>query len=166
MGIPDPFADAGVRRFLAAAAEERQDSETSVRLYGLELNGAIVATYIGAVTERRFSGMATSYEPDPAVTKVSPGEILLIDLIRSECRAGRKVFDLGVGEARYKTTICDQVEELVDSFIGVTLKGRMAAAASRRAQAAKAYAKRHRALYALAQKVHGWRGGRNENSAA
>jgi CelD/BcsL family acetyltransferase involved in cellulose biosynthesis len=141
MGIADPFADAGVRRFLHAAGTPGPDG-SALRIAALELNGELVATYIGAVHHHRFSGMATSFEPDPAIMKVSPGEVLLIDLIRHECRAGTKVFDLGVGEARYKTTICNETEELSDSFIGVTARGKAAAALSRAAGRAKAAVKR------------------------
>jgi hypothetical protein len=43
--------------------------------------------------------MGTSFDADPAVAKVSPGEILMLELIRHECAAGSRVFDLGVGEA-------------------------------------------------------------------
>jgi CelD/BcsL family acetyltransferase involved in cellulose biosynthesis len=51
--------------------------------------------------------MATSFDMASEIAKTSPGEILLVDLIKLKCHAGITVFDLGVGEARYKTTICD-----------------------------------------------------------
>lgn len=132
MSVPDPFSDVGVRQFLTQAA-----ADGAIELAALELNGALVATYVGAVHQGRFTGMATSFEPDPAVMKVSPGEILLIELIRHQCRKGLSVFDLGVGEARYKATICNQTEDLVDSFIAITPKGRLVAWMSRELQRIK-----------------------------
>lgn len=132
MNIADPFSDPSIRRFLTQAA-----ANGAVELAALELNDRLVATYIGAVHQGRFSGMATSFEPDPAIMKLSPGEILLIELIRVQCRKGLKLLDLGVGEARYKATICNQTEELVDSFVAITPKGHLAASASRQLQSIK-----------------------------
>ncbi len=152
MGVADPFAPPGVRAFLRAASTPGL-GEPALRLGALELNGAIVSTYVGAVHGERFSGMATSFEPDPAVTKVSPGEILLVDMIRNECRGGRRVFDLGVGEARYKTTICNQTEPLADSFVAMTLKGRVAAAALRAAGQAKGAIKHSPLAFSIYRKL-------------
>lgn len=153
MRVPDPFDDPGIRNFVHSASQPAGGQEPALKLYGLELDGRLVATYIGAVHGDRFSGMATSYEPDPRFVKMSPGEILLVDVIREECRAGRKMFDLGVGEARYKTTICNATEDLVDGFIPITLKGRIAADVSRRFSQAKGFVKRRPAIYGMLQKL-------------
>jgi CelD/BcsL family acetyltransferase involved in cellulose biosynthesis len=75
------------------------------------------------VQGRRFSGMATSFDLASEAARTSPGEILLVDLIKLKCQAGIMVFDLGVGEARYKTTICDDKDDLVDTFFPLTAKG-------------------------------------------
>jgi hypothetical protein len=37
--------------------------------------------FVGAVDARRFSGMLTSFDPDPALARFSPGDLLL-----SACR--------------------------------------------------------------------------------
>ena len=152
MGVPDPFADTGVRAFLAQASTP-SGSAAALRLGALELNGELVATYVGAVHQTRFSGMATSFEPDPAIMKVSPGEILLIEMIKSECKRGMTVFDLGVGEARYKTTICNQTEELVDSFVAISAKGRLAASVLRLTQKAKGAIKQSPLVFSLVKRV-------------
>lgn len=167
MGVPDPFAQGGMRSFLEEASAGTADGAgPALSLYGLELNGAIVATYVGAVHGPRFSGMATSFALDPAVMKVSPGEILLVDVIRSECARGRAMFDLGVGEARYKTTICSETEELVDGFIAVSPQGEALAAAARWTQALKGRVKRSPVLTAIARKARGLRRGPPETAAA
>jgi CelD/BcsL family acetyltransferase involved in cellulose biosynthesis len=160
MGVPDPFQDAGVRAFLREGANTGANinakigaSDAPLLLAGLELNGRLIATYVGARHGERFSGMATSFEPDPAVIKVSPGEILLIDLIRWACGQGYRSFDLGVGEARYKTTICNETEELVDSFIAITAKGRLLAQTTRLQRLAKGWIKRQPVALALARRA-------------
>lgn len=166
MGVPDPFADNGMRRFLeSASAETAEGHDPALTLYGLELNGQIVATYVGATVGTRFSGMATSFAPDPLVMKVSPGEILLVDVIRSECARGRTMFDLGVGEARYKTTICNEIEEVVDGFIAVSPIGKALALAARSGQTLKGHVKRSPALAGLIRKARSLRRGRPEAAA-
>jgi CelD/BcsL family acetyltransferase involved in cellulose biosynthesis len=99
--------------------------------------------------------MATSFDMDSEVARTSPGEILLIDLIKLQCQAGITSFDLGVGEARYKTTICDERDELVDSFLPVTLKGRIFAGVARSKRSAKRWIKTQPRLLALAHRASG-----------
>ncbi|WP_353185016.1 GNAT family N-acetyltransferase [Bosea sp. (in: a-proteobacteria)] len=124
MGVPDPFEEPAMRTFLARAATGDGETPPAVELYTLDLKGACVATYIGAVQGGRFSGMATSFDMASETARVSPGELLLAALIRLKCSENFAAFDLGVGEARYKTTFCDAHDDLVDSFLPLTLKGR------------------------------------------
>lgn len=152
MGVPDVFAEPGLKRFLRVASGLDGGRE-ALCLAALELNGVLVATYVGARAQGRFTGMATSFEPDPAIMKVSPGEILLVELIRHECRNGMKVFDLGVGEARYKSTICNQTEDLVDSFVAISARGRLAAQVSRLSQKAKGAIKKSPLLYGMMMRI-------------
>ncbi|MBA4335645.1 MAG: GNAT family N-acetyltransferase, partial [Methylobacterium sp.] len=137
MGIADPFAPPAVRRFLERGAQAEGDRPPVLELYSLDVAGQSVATYVGAVHAGRFSGMATSFAMDSEVAKTSPGEILLVDLIRLKSRDGITVFDLGVGEARYKTTICDERDDLVDSFLPLTARGHAFALFSRAKREAK-----------------------------
>ncbi len=137
MGLPDPFADPAIRDFLRRGATACGDMPAPIELYALEVQGEPVATYVGAVQGQRFSGMATAFAMGSEIAKSSPGEILLIDLIRLKCADGVTTFDLGVGEARYKTTICDASDLLVDSFLPLTPKGRAFAAFSQAKRALK-----------------------------
>jgi len=156
MGIPDPFAQPGMRGFIERAAQPDGQHAPVLELYALELAGRPVATYLGAVQAGRFSGMATSFDMDSEAAKSSPGEILLIDLIKLKCRERITVFDLGVGEARYKTTICDERDELVDSFLPLTPKGHAFAAIARAKRWAKRRIKASPHALKLAQRVSGW----------
>lgn len=156
MGIADPFAPPAVRRFLERGAQADGDRPPVLELYSLDVAGQSVATYVGAVQAGRFSGMATSFAMDSEVAKTSPGEILLVDLIRLKSREGITVFDLGVGEARYKTTICDERDDLVDSFLPLTTKGHAFALFSRAKREAKRRIKASPVALKLAHRVSGW----------
>ena len=156
MGVPDPFALPAVRRFLEQGAQGSADRPPVLELYSLDVGGQSVATYVGAVQGGRFSGMATSFAMDSEVAKTSPGEILLIELIKLKCREGITVFDLGVGEARYKTTICNERDDLVDSFLPLTAKGHAFAWFSRGKREAKRRIKASPVALKLAHRVSGW----------
>jgi CelD/BcsL family acetyltransferase involved in cellulose biosynthesis len=156
MGVPDPFAPPAVRAFLERAAQPEGSSAPGLELYSLDVNRQSVATYVGAVQAARFSGMATSFDMESEAAKTSPGEILLVDLIKLKGREGTTVFDLGVGEARYKTTICDERDELVDSFLPLTAKGRALAAIARAKRWAKRRIKASPVALKLAHRGLGW----------
>lgn len=156
MGIPNPFAEPALRDFLRQGASRDRAGTPVLELYALNLDGRCVATYVGAEQGLRFSGMATSFEMDSELAKSSPGEILLVDLINLKCRAGIEVFDLGVGEARYKTTVCDDRDELVDTFLPLTAKGHAFVLFSRAKRAAKRRIKSSPLALKLAQRASGW----------
>ncbi len=156
MGLADPFAEPAVRAFLQRGAQGEDGIPPALELYSLDVEGRSVATYVGAVQGTRFSGMATSFDMAGEIAKTSPGEILLVDLIKLKCHAGTEVFDLGVGEARYKTTICDARDELVDTFLPLTLKGRAFAAVAKAKRAAKRRIKASPMLLKLAHRASGW----------
>lgn len=153
LGLHDPFADPAIREFLRRGATPIGEAPAPIELYALEVEGEPVATYVGAVQGQRFSGMATAFAMSSEIAKSSPGEILLIDLIRLKCSEGITVFDLGVGEARYKTTICDDSDELVDSFLPLTAKGRAFALVARAKRAVKRRIKASPRALAWAQRL-------------
>lgn len=155
MGVPDPFAAPAIRDFLREAATSRADRLPAIELYSLDLEGRSVATYVGAVQGARFSGMATSFDLGSEAARTSPGEILLVELIKRKCQAGLTMFDLGVGEARYKTTICDDSDELVDTFFPLTAKGRAYAGYSQAKRALKRRIKSSPLALKTAQRVLG-----------
>lgn len=155
MGVPDPFAAPAIRDFLYRGAIGSPGQPPVIELYSLDLAGTSVATYVGAVQDKRFSGMATSFALDSHAARTSPGEILLVELIKHKCQAGITVFDLGIGEARYKTTICDESDDLVDTFFPLTAKGRAYAAYSQAKRALKRRIKASPIALKAAQRVLG-----------
>lgn len=123
LGIADPFAEEGVMTMLTTAAMPREGAEPSILWHALMLDGRIIASFVGAVDKQRYSGMATSFTADEALAKLSPGEALLAELILDQAQSGRQVFDLGVGEARYKTTFCDLSEAMCETVLPITARG-------------------------------------------
>ncbi len=122
MGILDPYAPEAIRRFLERAAS---GDEPAMEVHALRVvaTGRVLAVFGGAVNAIRYSGMMTSFEADPEVSRFSPGDLLLHHLVREQTARGRMSFDLGVGEARYKASICDETIALVETVWPVSLRG-------------------------------------------
>ncbi|PLX39324.1 MAG: hypothetical protein C0606_02010 [Hyphomicrobiales bacterium] len=124
-GIHNAFANKGVDAFLTELIAHSIDSDTpAIELYGLEIDGKLRATYAGGVADGRFSGFFNSIATDE-YTRVSPGELLLTEIIRTCCERGLTAFDLGIGEARYKLAWCDQRETLFETLFPISMRGRI-----------------------------------------
>lgn len=126
-GIEAGFASAAMRNFVEIASHPAAPGGSPLELHALACDDRIVAVYGGAAHQGHFSGCFNSFDSEPEIAKCSPGDILLLKLAAAKCAEGLTGFDLGIGEARYKNAICDQTVPLFDSFIPVTLKGRLAA---------------------------------------
>jgi CelD/BcsL family acetyltransferase involved in cellulose biosynthesis len=125
IGVPDAFAVPGVRRFIEAAATEPADgSEPLIELYALSVDDIIVATMGGTVGGGRFCAMFNSIIQGRFAVE-SPGEQLILKLVRSCCDRGLDTFDLGIGEARYKNLLCGDAEPLFDSYLPLSPAGRI-----------------------------------------
>ena len=57
--------------------------------------------------------------------------------MRECCARGLDTFDLGIGEAHYKSLFCSDAEPLFDSFLPLTRGGRFVALGARLAEACK-----------------------------
>jgi CelD/BcsL family acetyltransferase involved in cellulose biosynthesis len=149
LGIADSFAAPGVRRFIeAAATEPLADGEPLIELYALSVDDIIVATMGGIVGGKRFCGMFNSMAQGRFAAE-SPGEQILLKLVRSCCERGLDTFDLGIGEARYKDMLCSDAEPLFDSYLPLSAAGRLASFGFRTGSAVKRVIKQHPALWSL-----------------
>lgn len=158
LGVANPFEAAAAQDFLrAAAGAGLAEGRPAIELHALMLDERIVATFGAAVDGMRCCGMFTAFDADPEIARASPGELLMLEVIRFQCRRGRRFFDLGVGEARYKSSLCDEVEELVDVVLPVTLRGRAYAAAATPRAAAKRLVKRTPWLWNAVGRLRSWR---------
>ncbi|BAU90348.1 acyl-CoA N-acyltransferase-like protein [Methylorubrum populi] len=156
LGVADPYADAAVRRFIAAATADGAAGGTpAIEVHALVASetGCILATFGGAVDGARFCGMWTSFDTDPDLGRFSPGEILLHRLVGHQAAQGRRALDLGVGEAGYKAKTCDETIELVEQTLPVSPASHALALASRLAVRLKHRIKRSPRLWAAAQNL-------------
>lgn len=123
LGLPDLFADRSLMAFLLRGATDELPSP-AIELHALYAGERIVATFGGTAHASRFSGMFISFDDDIEVARSSPGDQLLRCVVKEKCAQGFELFDLGIGEALYKTNYCDEVEPLFDALFPVTALGR------------------------------------------
>ena len=137
IGLPDFFGDDDVRQFLRAAAETSTAAgEPLIELYTLTVDGVIVATVGGIVADGRFTGMFISIVHGLYAAE-SPGQQILMHVVRHCCERGLHTFDLGIGEAKYKDLFCPDAEPMFDSYWPLSPAGRRAAVVLRFIAAAK-----------------------------
>ena len=79
----------------------------------------IVATMGGIAGGGRFCAMFNSIAQGRYAVE-SPGEQLIVNLVRGCCERGFDTFDLGIGEAHYKSLFCGDAEPLFDSYLPLT----------------------------------------------
>jgi CelD/BcsL family acetyltransferase involved in cellulose biosynthesis len=129
MGITNPFDQPEAVAFLEQSAVRplEEGPPAPVSLFGLKVGERVAAVFGGVVHGGRFSGMFTSFDSAADVGRHSPGDLLILHLVREMCARGLTAFDLGVGDAAYKSDYCKVREELFDSFLPMTFKGRAAA---------------------------------------
>lgn len=137
-GIGNVFAAPGVEAFVRELCLHGLEAGKPVlELHALDTDAEVIATFACVNDGERFSSMFNSYATGE-VARYSPGIVLLSHMLRNCVERGLKAFDLGVGEAAYKTYFCDELDELFDTFLGLSPRGR----ALEKAMAAKAALKR------------------------
>jgi CelD/BcsL family acetyltransferase involved in cellulose biosynthesis len=151
-GLADVFAAPGVADFLREACLAGLPDRPVIEVHLLEGGGEVLAVLAGVNDGRRFSSMFNSYTLSEA-SRWSPGLILLMHVIRDVAERGAGIFDLGVGEAAYKSFFCEEEEELFDSFIPLTGRGHPVAAAIRCAFGLKRRIKQSPALFSVLHKL-------------
>jgi CelD/BcsL family acetyltransferase involved in cellulose biosynthesis len=157
LGVPNVFTSGEVRYFIEAAATERlPDGNPIIEVYALKVNDIIVATMGGMVSEGRFCAMFNSIAQGP-VTAESPGEQLLLHLVRTCCERGLTTIDLGIGEANYKNLFCPDAEPLFDSFFALSAAGKLLVVAGRIAATIKRAVKQHPAVWSVVRNLRRWR---------
>jgi len=148
IGLPDVFAAKDVRDFvMAGALTPTAGGDRLIELYTLSVGDTIVATMGGVSSGGRFSAMFSSIVHDRFKTE-SPGEQLLVRTVRDCCERSLHTFDLGVGEANYKSLFCE-ADPMFDSYWPLSAKGRAFAVARRGLAAAKRAVKQNPYLWKL-----------------
>jgi CelD/BcsL family acetyltransferase involved in cellulose biosynthesis len=153
--LPNVFADPGIEDFIRNACATRlAGGGHAIDIHALECDEEVIAIFAGVADERRFSMMFNTYTLS-GNSKYSPGLILMRDIIDHYAERGGTSLDLGIGSDDYKRLFCKDDEPIFDSFVALSLRGRMAAAALSSLMSAKRLVKQTPALMQLAQRVRG-----------
>lgn len=153
LGIENVFAQPGVEDFVRAACHEGlADGKPVIELHALEGDGDMLALFSGIHDGHRFTSSFNSHTASEH-SRQSPGLILLQHLITDCADRGFESFDIGPGEARYKTFFCKELEPIFDSILPLSKRGRAAAGPLRVFFRMKCAIKRNPVLWQIAYKV-------------
>ena len=148
-GEADEFADAKVRDLLRRLVDGERPA---MEMHALVAGDRVAATFGALGGGGRLCGLVVSYDLELAAA--SPGEWLLIEVVKDAIARGLHTFDLGVGQSRYKNEICEQQIALFDTAFAATPLGRLGAVAYRGGRASLGWLKRRPRLFRFAKR---WR---------
>ncbi len=97
-----------------------------LRVYGLFLDGEMIAGLIAFVDNKTFSLFTMSYGPE-VFTNCSAGSVLLEKTIELASRAKFHTYDFLAGDEPYKLSWCDKKLDLYDCVFATTGIGRLGA---------------------------------------
>jgi CelD/BcsL family acetyltransferase involved in cellulose biosynthesis len=156
-GPANPYESLEAQAFLSRLATRGlAEGRPTMELHALVLGDRVVAA-LGALAGRtRLSTLVLAHDRDPDIARLSPGSLLLEEAVRSAIERGFETFDLGVGEAPYKSAACETTEVLVDVFVAATALGRAGALVYGLRQRLKARVKRSPLLMTAAANLRAW----------
>jgi CelD/BcsL family acetyltransferase involved in cellulose biosynthesis len=153
--LPNVFAEPGVEDFVrTACTAPLANGGYAIDIHALECDDEVIAIFAGVADGHRFSMMFNTYTMSPN-SKYSPGLILMRDIIDHYAALNYRAFDLGIGSDDYKRLFCKSDEPIFDSFIPLSLRGKLAAGAMSGLNRAKRLVKHNPALFEMAQKLRG-----------
>jgi CelD/BcsL family acetyltransferase involved in cellulose biosynthesis len=153
--LPNVFADPGVEDFIRAACMTKlADGGHAIDIHALECDDEVIAIFAGVADDNRFSMMFNTYTLS-GNSKYSPGLILMRDIIDAYAERGIASLDLGIGSDDYKRLFCKDDEPIFDSFIPLSLRGKVAAAGLSSFTRLKRLVKHTPALMQMAQRLRG-----------
>jgi CelD/BcsL family acetyltransferase involved in cellulose biosynthesis len=151
--LPNVFVETGVADFIRKAClTRRPGGGRLIDIHALECDEEIIALYSGVADGHRFSMMFNSYTLSDH-SRCSPGLLLIRNIIDHYAARGYRAIDLGVGSDGYKQLFCKREEPIFDSFIALSGRGRLAAAAMSAASCSKHLVKHNPPLLWLADRV-------------
>ncbi|WGS30750.1 GNAT family N-acetyltransferase [Bradyrhizobium sp. ISRA464] len=152
--LPNVFAEPGVEQFIRTACLTPLADGTRhvIDIHALECDEEIIAIFAGVADGHRFSMMFNTYTMS-GNARYSPGLILMRDIIDRHAAENYRAFDLGIGSDEYKRLFCKDDEAIFDSFIPLSLRGRLAAGALSGLNRAKRTVKHNAALFEIAQNL-------------
>ena len=122
----------------------------AIDIHALDCDEEVIAIFAGVADGHRFSMMFNTYTMSEH-SRFSPGLILMRNIIDHYSVRGYRALDLGIGSDDYKRMFCKDDEPMFDSFIPLSPRGRLAAAAMSGIARAKHLVKHNQRLFHLAQ---------------
>ena len=151
--LPNVFADPGVEDFIrGACVTPLAGGGHIIDIHALECDDEVIAIFAGVADGHRFSMMFNTYTMS-GNSRYSPGLILMRNIVDHYAERGYRALDLGIGSDDYKRLFCRSDEPIFDSFIPLSLRGKVAAAAMSGINRAKHLVKHNQALFHMAQKL-------------
>ncbi len=151
--LPDVFAEPGVEDFIRKACRAKlAGGGHAIDIHALECDDEVIAIFAGVADGHRFSMMFNTYTMSDR-SRYSPGLILMQHIIDHYAERRYRALDLGVGSDEYKRLFCKGDEPIFDSFIPLTARGRIAAAAISTISRAKRLVKHNQMLLHIAQRL-------------
>jgi CelD/BcsL family acetyltransferase involved in cellulose biosynthesis len=151
--LPNVFADPGVEDFIRGACMAPLASGGHViDIHALECDDEMIAIFAGVADGHRFSMMFNTYTMSEN-SRYSPGLILMRNIVDHYAERGYRALDLGIGSDDYKRLFCKSDEPIFDSFIPLSLRGKVAASAMSGINRTKRLVKHNQVLFHAAQKL-------------
>ena len=151
--LPNVFAEPGAEDFIRSACMAKlADGGHVIDIHALECDDETIAIFAGVADGHRFSMMFNTYTMS-GNSRYSPGLILMRNIVDHYAGRGYRSLDLGIGSDDYKRLFCRSDEPIFDSFIPLSPRGRVAAAAMSGINRAKRLVKRNQPLFHMAQKL-------------
>jgi len=153
--LPNVFAEPGVEAFIREACMARLPGGNRViDIHALSSDEEVIALFAGVADGHRYSMMFNTYTLSDHA-RFSPGLILMRSISDHSAERGYRALDLGSGSDDYKRLFCKDDEAIFDSFVPLTARGAVAAAAMSAVARAKHRVKQSRTLFHLAQRLRG-----------
>jgi CelD/BcsL family acetyltransferase involved in cellulose biosynthesis len=150
--LPNVFAEPGVEQFIRSACLAPRGEGRVIDIHALECDEEVIAIFAGVADGQRFSTMFNTYTMSEHA-RYSPGLILLRYIIDRYAERGYRSLDLGIGTDEYKRMFCKDDEDIFDSFIPLTSRGKLAAMAMSSLNHGKRLVKQNQMLFDLARRL-------------
>jgi CelD/BcsL family acetyltransferase involved in cellulose biosynthesis len=150
--LPNVFAEPGVEQFIRSACLSTRGEGRVIDIHALECDDEVIAIFAGVADGQRFSMMFNTYTLSEHA-RYSPGLILMRNIIDRYAERGYRSLDLGIGSDDYKRMFCKDDEDIFDSFVALTSRGKLAAMAMSSLNHGKRLVKRNQMLFDLARRL-------------
>lgn len=150
--LPNVFAEPGVEQFIRSACLAPRGEGRVIDIHALECKDEVIAIFAGVADGQRFSTMFNTYTMSEHA-RYSPGLILMRYIIDRYGERGYRSLDLGIGTDEYKRMFCKDDEDIFDSFVPLTSRGKLAAMAMSSLNHGKRMVKQNQMLFDLARRL-------------